>query len=69
MALVWRTNAFISGSPKSLAQEPTKPPPKPLEPAIPTVVPFSFTTVLSPSRTVTPASSRTCLISSCRSLW
>src|SRR5690606_25494154 len=38
-SLVCRMNAFISGSPKSLAHLPSNPPPNPLPPATPSRVP------------------------------
>ena len=54
-ARVWPTNSFMRVSPNSVAQAPTKPPPKPLTPATPTLPPGSRMVVASPSRTWAPA--------------
>src|SRR3989442_6794441 len=67
--MVCRTNAFISGSPKSVAQAPVNPPPKPFEPAMPTRRSPTSTVSDSPSNTRMPAPSRMRRTSSSRSAW
>jgi hypothetical protein len=68
-SLVWRMNAFISGSPNSPPLRPAKPPPNPLPPATPSRTPLQSTTVESPSSTVMPASRSIVVIASSASQW